>query len=104
MRPLLEYLNSLPVAEQASFAQRCGTTVGYLRKAVSVGQLLKAVVCVAIERETRGQVTRKDLRPDDWQDIWPELVESSAECPPALAHQAQVAINSEARQAVREVA
>lgn len=104
MRPLLEYLNSLPVAEQASFAQRCGTTVGYLRKAVSVGQLLKAVVCVAIERETRGQVTRRDLRPDDWQDIWPELAESEPKPPPTLTHQAPVAINSEVRQQAQEVA
>lgn len=31
------------------------------------------VHCVAIERATNGLVTRKDLRPDDWQDIWPEL-------------------------------
>jgi len=29
--------------------------------------------CVAIERATNGIVTRKDLRPDDWQNIWPEL-------------------------------
>lgn len=29
--------------------------------------------CVAIERATNGAVTRQDLRPDDWQDIWPEL-------------------------------
>ena len=31
------------------------------------------VYCVAIERATGGQVTRKDLRPDDWHLIWPEL-------------------------------
>lgn len=84
------------MAEQSSFAQRCGTTVGYLRKAVSVGQLLKVVVCVSIERETHGQVTRKDLRPDDWQDIWPELAISEQKQAPALAHPAQGAINSEA--------
>lgn len=29
--------------------------------------------CVPIERATHGAVTRKDLRPDDWQQIWPEL-------------------------------
>jgi len=29
--------------------------------------------CAAIEAATDGQVTRKDLRPDDWQEIWPEL-------------------------------
>lgn len=30
--------------------------------------------CAAIERATSGQVTRRDLRPDDWHLIWPELV------------------------------
>ncbi len=29
--------------------------------------------CVQIEQATAGQVSRKDLRPDDWQAIWPEL-------------------------------
>jgi len=29
--------------------------------------------CYAIERATSGAVTRKDLRPDDWHEIWPEL-------------------------------
>lgn len=30
--------------------------------------------CVSIERATDGAVTRRDLRPDDWHRIWPELV------------------------------
>jgi len=34
--------------------------------------------CVEIERATDGVVTRKDLRPDDWHRIWPELLEPSA--------------------------
>lgn len=34
-----------------------------------------AALCVAIERATSGAVTRRELRPDDWADIWPELVE-----------------------------
>jgi DNA-binding transcriptional regulator YdaS (Cro superfamily) len=29
--------------------------------------------CPDVERATNGVVTRKDLRPDDWQRIWPEL-------------------------------
>jgi DNA-binding transcriptional regulator YdaS (Cro superfamily) len=29
--------------------------------------------CVAIERATEGKVSRRDLRPDDWAAIWPEL-------------------------------
>ena len=29
--------------------------------------------CVEIEELTGGMVTRKQLRPDDWHLIWPEL-------------------------------
>jgi DNA-binding transcriptional regulator YdaS (Cro superfamily) len=32
--------------------------------------------CATIERATGGAVTRKDLRPDDWARIWPELDDS----------------------------
>ncbi len=31
--------------------------------------------CVAIEKATNGEVTRKDLRPNDWHLIWPELID-----------------------------
>ncbi len=33
--------------------------------------------CVVIERLTQGAVTRRDLRPHDWQQIWPELAETT---------------------------
>lgn len=33
--------------------------------------------CPAIERATSGAVTRRDLRPGDWADIWPELVQAA---------------------------
>lgn len=35
--------------------------------------------CLPIERATNGQVTRKDLRPDDWHLIWDELTEQRNE-------------------------
>ena len=73
MDKLLKYLNALPRPAQAVFAQSCGTSVGYLRKAASSNQLLNIITCVAIEHETFGEVTRKDLRPADWHKIWPEL-------------------------------
>lgn len=31
--------------------------------------------CVPIEHATEGRVMRWDLRPDDWWEIWPELIE-----------------------------
>lgn len=37
---------------------------------------ISAEQCVAIERITSGAVTRKDLRPNDWHLIWPELAEN----------------------------
>lgn len=38
--------------------------------------------CAAIERATGGAVTRRDLRPDDWAQIWPEL--AAAQQTPAV--------------------
>jgi DNA-binding transcriptional regulator YdaS (Cro superfamily) len=32
--------------------------------------------CVEIEELTGGVVTRKQLRPDDWWQIWPDLRET----------------------------
>ena len=32
--------------------------------------------CPEIEKATEGRVTRKDLRPDDWAKLWPELADS----------------------------
>jgi len=29
--------------------------------------------CVVIEQKSDRRITRQDLRPDDWQLIWPEL-------------------------------
>lgn len=51
------------------------------------------VHCVAIERATAGAVTRRDLRPDDAHLIWPDLADADENPAPALAPQAQAAIN-----------
>lgn len=67
MNKLLRYLNALPPAQQADFAKRCGTTVGYLRKAISIGQALREALCINIERESAEAVLCDDLRTDvDW--------------------------------------
>lgn len=36
-------------------------------------------MAVAIETATAGTVTRRDLRPDAWQQIWPELAQPSGQ-------------------------
>lgn len=77
MKKLLAYLNGLSQEEQLRFASACETSIGYLRKACSKGQLLGTVLCVAIERESNKSVTRKDLHPDDWVSHWPELQQTT---------------------------
>lgn len=43
----------------------------WVERGVPVGK------CTAVEVATGGQVTRKDLRPNDWAAIWPELAEQA---------------------------
>lgn len=38
---------------------------------------IPVVYGAAIERATGGLVTRREMFPDDWQRIWPELVQQS---------------------------
>lgn len=38
------------------------------------GRLPSPAKCVDLERVTGGQVSRRDMRPDDWHRIWPELI------------------------------
>ena len=38
--------------------------------------------CLAIEKGTDGQVTRKDLRKNDWRDIWPDAAAADASSTP----------------------
>lgn len=67
MKAVLTYLSSLPADQRDAFAQRCGTSVNYLRKAASAGQKLGESLCIAIERESARAVVCEQIRPDvDW--------------------------------------
>jgi DNA-binding transcriptional regulator YdaS (Cro superfamily) len=82
MNKLLSYLNGLTPSEQAAFAARCETTVGYLRKAISINQLLREKLCIKIESESGRMVLCEDLRTDvDWQFLrgTDQLVKSAQE-------------------------
>lgn len=67
MDELREYLNSLSVDEQSAFAGRCDTTIGYLRKAISVRCRIGERLAIAIDRESGGRVKCESIAPDtDW--------------------------------------
>lgn len=65
---LKTYLQSMTIKQRMSFAERCGTTGNHLRN-ISYGQKRASVaLCIALERETGGEVRCEELRPDiDWQ-------------------------------------
>lgn len=73
MKKITEYINRLPTTEQVLFAYKCGTTVNYLRKAVSTGQTLSAKLSVALEQESKGFITRQYLHPHTYWLMWPEI-------------------------------
>lgn len=85
MQSLIDHINRLNNDDRAAFEIAAGTSIGYLRKARTVGQLLGAELCVNIERATSGAITRRDLRPDDWHRIWPELVTTEHPVPASEA-------------------
>ncbi|WP_029686190.1 hypothetical protein [Tatumella saanichensis] len=73
MEELRVYLNSLPPIGQRDYAAKCKTSLSYLRKAISCNQSLGTALCVLLESESNGAVSRKGLHPDDWEKLWPEL-------------------------------
>lgn len=67
METLRVFLNNLSPLNQAEFAARCRTSIGYLRKAISTGQRIGESLAISIERESAGAITCEALRPDvDW--------------------------------------
>lgn len=67
MQEILDYLRNLSPPERDAFAERCKTTVGYLRKAVSTKQQLGVELCISLDRESGGAVHCERLCPAlDW--------------------------------------
>lgn len=79
MEKLLNYINSLPIAEREPFAARCGTTVGYLRNACSLKKKMSEGLCLRIATESGNVISPDDLRPDvDWDYFRKALIASAA--------------------------
>lgn len=73
MECLRRYLNELSKNAGEEYARKCGTTRGYLRKAINKKQELGTELSVMLENESDGEVTRKGLHPNNWMKKWPEL-------------------------------
>lgn len=66
---LLEWLKT---ATDEQVAQT-GTSRAYLRLIAYGHKTASAEIAAKTEVASRGDVTRQQLRPDDWRVIWPEL-------------------------------
>lgn len=73
---LRQFLDGLPRGGATALAGRLRVHPVYLSQlaARQNGREPSPELCVSIERATDGAVTRRDLRPDDWDRIWPELI------------------------------
>lgn len=64
---LLDYIKGLNKEQLEAFAAGCSTTVGQIKQ-VAYGRRVGAELAIAIDRNTAGQVSCEELRPDiDWQ-------------------------------------
>ncbi|MGR4897486.1 hypothetical protein ACIPR8_19780 [Stenotrophomonas sp. LARHCG68] len=73
MDTLRAHLSTLVPADQAAYAARCGTTIGYLRKALSKGQRFDGGLVRLLHVESGGVVSLTELRPDIWPPVEEEL-------------------------------
>lgn len=70
---LKTYLSGAPRGSAAAIADALGISSVMVSQWVKGRKSIPVARCAAIEAATNGVVTRKDLRPDDWQQFWPEL-------------------------------
>ena len=67
--PLIQWLREATDQDIAN----TGTTLGMLKQIAQGNRPGSAKRAVMIEIASGGRVTRQDLHPDDWPEIWPEL-------------------------------
>jgi DNA-binding transcriptional regulator YdaS (Cro superfamily) len=70
---LKTYLSESPRGHATKLARDLAVSPSYLSQMAGGQSPISPERCVEIEKRTKGRVTRKDLRPKDWQKIWPEL-------------------------------
>ena len=72
---LSDYLNNAGRGSRSELAQKIGGYASDVSDWLAGERPVPLHRCAAIEAATGGAVTRRDLRPDDWQQIWPELAD-----------------------------
>jgi DNA-binding transcriptional regulator YdaS (Cro superfamily) len=66
-----QFIKSFPKTEQGrqeleEFANRVGSSVGYLRQIAGNHRKASADFAIKLEKESGGKLRRQDIRPDYW--------------------------------------
>ncbi|WP_343499225.1 transcriptional regulator [Achromobacter denitrificans] len=75
---LKTYISKSPRGTASGLAKALSISPSYLSQMASGQAPISPERSVAIERATAGAVSRRELRPEDWQRIWPEMAEARA--------------------------
>ena len=70
---LMTYLKGLTPAEREALAKKCDASARSLMNVAYGARACGPVLAANLEVHSKGVVTRRELRPNDWQAIWPEL-------------------------------
>lgn len=62
---------------QRVIAEKIGVSSAYMNQMVTGHRPIPVEYCARIEQATEGMVSRQEMRPSDWHEIWPELLEAS---------------------------
>lgn len=70
---LSDFFKTQGIGSQIKMSEALGIAAPHLSLYATGKRQVPVIVCVDIERYTGGKVSRRDLRPNDFQKIWPEL-------------------------------
>lgn len=70
---LHDYLKKHPRGELRRLASKIGAPTPDVCRWATGKRPIPLHRAMAIENATNGEVTRKDMFPNDWQKVWPEL-------------------------------
>lgn len=71
--PALVEISKQHKNSESECAEKFGCTYAYLRLIGYGHKKASPKIAAMVEAATEGVVTRKELRPDDWAIIWPEI-------------------------------
>jgi DNA-binding transcriptional regulator YdaS (Cro superfamily) len=75
---LRSFLRALPLSERAALAAQANTTLAVINNFTYGWRSPSPLTAALLERATGGAVTRREMFPQTWHLIWPELIKANA--------------------------